>query len=95
MEGDDGIKPRKECAFGITNRDKEWQLGMEATPRITLPPQALFLSPPRWCSLNSSYLSYTALGSDIPGPKNGLVILSGYCHLSSNMKHFKRYLKAT
>lgn len=65
--GDDqGINPRKVRAFGITNKDKAWQYGMRDR-RILRYRRKQYTFTTEMDGLNSSYLSYDALGSDIPG----------------------------
>ncbi|WP_105215680.1 host specificity factor TipJ family phage tail protein [Pseudoalteromonas sp. T1lg22] len=66
LPGDLGINPEKVRAFGITSRDKAYQLGMRKR-RARRYRRTRFDFKTEMDALNSRYLDYCALADDIPG----------------------------
>ena len=66
LPGEAGLNPEKVRAFGITSRDKAYQFGMRrGSERRYRRVQHTWST--EMDGLNSNYLSYDALGIDIPG----------------------------
>ncbi|MEY8205423.1 MAG: host specificity factor TipJ family phage tail protein [Bermanella sp.] len=66
LPGEAGLNPEKSRAFGITDRDKAYQFGMRrGSERRYRRVQHTWST--EMDGLNSNYLSYDALGIDIPG----------------------------
>lgn len=76
LPGDLGRRVEKIQAPGITNRNKAWQLGMRQR-RATKYRRYVYSFQTELDALNSRYLSYTALGDDVPG-YNQSAILEAY-----------------
>jgi len=66
LPGDLGVKPEKVRAFGITDKDKAWRLGMYKR-RMRRYRRIQYSFKTEMDALNSRYLSYCALADDIPG----------------------------
>lgn len=66
LPGEGGLRPEKVRAYGITNRTKAYQFGMRKRSALRYRRKRH-----TWATemdgLNSNYLSYDALGIDIPG----------------------------
>lgn len=66
LAGDLGANPLKVKAFGITDKTKAWRYGMRKR-RERKYRRTQFTFNTEMDALNSSYMSYVALGDDIPG----------------------------
>lgn len=66
LDGEEGTRPQKVRAYGITDPTKAWQFGMRKR-RIIRYRRTEYTFETEMDALNSSYLSYDSLGDDIPG----------------------------
>lgn len=66
LPSDEGLNPKNVRAFGITSRDKAYQFGMRMRSILRYRRERHTWST-EMDGLNSNYLSYDALGIDIPG----------------------------
>lgn len=66
LDGDNGFNPEKLRAFGVTSRDKAYQLGMRAR-RIRRYRRTKIEFKTEMDALNSRYFDYCAVADDIPG----------------------------
>lgn len=66
LAGDLGRRIEKIQVPGVTSRDKAWQIGMRQR-RATKYRRYVYSFQTELDALNSRYLSYTALGDDVPG----------------------------
>ena len=66
LPGDLGKRVEKIRLIGVTNRDKAWRIGMRAR-RVSKYRRKPFKFSTELDAMNSRYLSYCALGDDVPG----------------------------
>lgn len=82
LPGDVGSRVEKIQAPGVTSRDKAWQIGMRQR-RATKYRRYVYSFSTELDALNSRYLSYTALGDDVPG-YNQSAILEAFAPVGSD-----------
>lgn len=75
LPGDLGRRVEKIQAEGVTDRDKAWRIGMRQR-RANKYRRYLYSFDTELDALNSRYLSYTALGDDVPGYNKSAIMES-------------------
>lgn len=75
LPGDTGARVEKIQAEGVTDRDRAWRIGMRQR-RANKYRRYLYSFDTELDALNSRYLSYTALGDDVPGYNKSAIMES-------------------
>lgn len=74
LPGDLGTRVEKISLEGVTSRDKAWQIGMRQR-RASVYRRFIYNFDTELDALNSRYMSYAALGDDVPGYNKSSLLL--------------------
>lgn len=75
LPGDLGTRVEKISLEGVTSRDQAWQIGMRIR-RASVYRRFIYNFDTELDALNSRYLSYAALGDDVPGYNKSSILMS-------------------
>ena len=80
LDGDNGAKSEKITLEGVTDRTRAWRIGMRQR-RMQKYRRKTYKFATELDALNSSYMSFCALGDDVPGYSQSSILM-GYTALS-------------